>query len=48
MAWILAQGLDAPEAFPLITGFRLARLFEENTGYQLVQQDLHENKLQAL
>ena len=48
MAWILAQGLDAREAFPLSTEFRLAMLFVENTGYQLVQQDLHENKLQAL
>jgi hypothetical protein len=48
MAWILAQGLDAREAFPLSTEFRLARLFEANTGHQLVQQDLHENKLQAL
>ena len=26
MAWVLAQGLDAREAFPLSTGFRLARL----------------------
>ena len=48
MAWILAQGLDAREIFPLSTEFRLARLFEANTRYQLVQQDLHENKLQAL
>ena len=48
MAWILAQGLDAREAFPLSTEFRLARLFEANTRYQLVQQDFHENKLQAL
>ena len=48
MAWVLAQGLDAREAFPLSTEFRLARLFEANTGYQLVQQDLHKNILQAL
>ena len=48
MAWILAQGLDAQEAFPLSTEFRLARLFEANTSYQLEQQDLHENRLQAL
>ena len=48
MAWILAQDLDAREAFLLSIEFRLARLFEENTGYQLVQQHLHENKLQAL
>ena len=48
MAWIFAQGLDAREAFPLSTEFGLARLFEENTGYQLVQQDLNENNLQAL
>ena len=45
---VLAQGLDAREAFPLSTEFRLARLFEVNTGYQLVQQDLHKNILQAL
>ena len=48
MAWILAQGLDAREAFPVGIEFKLARLFEVNTTYQLVQQDLHENKLQAL
>ena len=42
-----AQGLDAREAFPLSIEFRLVRLFEVNTGYQLVQQDVHENKLQA-
>ena len=48
MAWVLAQGLDAREAFPLSTEFRLARLFEANTGYQLVQQELNENVLQAL
>ena len=48
MAWILAQGLYAREVFPLSTEFRLARLFEANTRYQLEQQDLHENKLQAL
>ena len=48
MAWILAQGLDAREVFPLSIEFRLARLFEANTRYQLEQQDLHENKLQAL
>ena len=48
MARILAQGLDAREVIPLSTEFRLARLFEANTGYQLVQQDLHENKLQSL
>ena len=40
--------LDAREAFPLSTEFRLARLFEANTRYQPVQQDLHENILQAL
>ena len=40
--------LDAREAFHLRTEFRLARLFEANTGYQPVQQDLHENILQAL
>jgi len=28
----LAQGLDAREAFPLSTEFRLARLFEANTS----------------
>ena len=48
MAWNLAQCLDAREAFPISTEFRLARLFEANTRYQLEQQDLHENKLQAL
>ena len=48
MAWILAQGLDARESLPLSTEFRLARLFEANTKYQLEQQNLHENKLQAL
>jgi len=32
MAWVLAQGLDAREAFPLSTEFRLARLFEANTS----------------
>ena len=48
MAWVLAQGLDAREAFPLSTEFRLARLFEANTRYQPVQQDLHKNILQAL
>ena len=48
MAWILDQVLDAREAFPLSTEFRLASLFEANPGYQLVHQDLHENKLQAL
>ena len=26
MAWVLAHGLDAREAFPLSTGFWLARL----------------------
>ena len=31
-----------------VQSFRLARLFEANTRYQLVQQELHENKLQAL
>ena len=31
-----------------VQSFRLARLFEANTRYQLEQQDLHENKLQAL
>ena len=40
--------LDAREAFPLSTEFRLARLFEANTGYQPTQQDLYENILQAL
>ena len=39
--------LDAREAFPLSTEFRLARLFEANTGYQPTQQDLYENILQA-
>ena len=48
MAWILAQGLDAREAFTLSTEFSLARWLEANTRYQPVQQDLHENKLQAL
>ena len=48
MAWVLAQGLDAREAFPLSTEFRVARFFEANTGYQPVQQDLHKNILQAL
>ena len=42
------KGLDAREAFPLSTEFRLARLFEANTGYQPTQQDLYENILQAL
>ena len=46
MAWVLAQGLDAREVFPLSTEFRLA--IETNTEYQLVQQDLHENIWQAL
>ena len=32
MTWVLAQGLDAREAFPLSTEFRLARLFEANTS----------------
>ena len=32
MAWVLAQVLDAREAFPLSTDFRLARLFEANTS----------------
>ena len=36
MAWVLAQGLDAREAFNLSTEFRLASLFEANTGYQPV------------
>ena len=40
--------LDAQEAFPLSTRFRLARLFEPNIRLQLVQQELYENKLQAL
>ena len=40
--------LDAREAFPLSTRFRLARLFEANTRRKLKQQELHENKLQAL
>ena len=48
MAWILAQGLDTRESFPLSTEFSLARLFEVNTGYQPTQQDLYENILQAL
>ena len=48
MAWVLAQGMDAREAFPLSTEFSLARLFEANTGYQQVHQDLYENILQAL
>ena len=48
MAWILAQGFGCLEAFPLNTEFRLARLFEANTGYQPTQQDLYENILQAL
>ena len=40
MEWILAQGLDTREVFPLSTEFRLARLFEEKTRYQLEQQRL--------
>ena len=40
--------LDAREVIPLSTEFRLARLFEANTRYQLEQQDLHENIKQAL
>ena len=48
MAWVLAQVLDAREAFPLSTEFSLARLFEANTGYKPTQQDLYENILQAL
>ena len=42
------KDLDARKAFPLSTEFRLTRLFEANTRYQPVQQDLHENILQAL
>ena len=48
MAWIWLKVLDAREAFPLSTEFKLARLFEANTGYQPTQQDLYENILQAL
>ena len=48
MAWILAQGLDARVELILSTEFRIARLFEANTRYQLEQQDSHENELQAL
>ena len=40
--------LDAREVFPLSTRFRLARLFEANTTWQLKQQELYENELQAL
>ena len=40
--------LDARVELILSTEFRLARLFEANTRYQLEREDLHENKLQAL
>ena len=48
MAWVLAQGLDAREALPLSTEFKLARLFEANTGYQPVQQDLHKKHIASI
>ena len=40
--------LDAREAFPLSTEFRLARFFEANIGYQLVQQDLHKKHIASI
>ena len=48
MVWIWLKVLDAREAFPLSTEFRLVRLFEANTGHQPTQQGLYENILQAL
>jgi hypothetical protein len=40
MAWVLVQGLDAREAFPLSTGFWLARLGSKHKSL-VKQTDIH-------